>query len=292
MRMFPLSKSCTTVFVSSCPSGVDAAIATAGTATVHEGDRDDPAERDVRGRRSRIRSPSRRASVGTSSGIEAKRRRYAGQAGMSSRQNDVRLDRRPGGEALHDEEGREPASEQRRDRAAPHAEHGQEPGDRRPLREPRAPEELAQLAHLLPPVLEVEVEVAVELQGGDRRSRARCQSGLVERERRDLAEPAHLPEQEDEERRDDRGSAREPLAPAARHDVGEGDARDDEEVRRLERCGGADQEAGQDRVRDTARRERPDDEEHAARTTTIDGKSAIAVRPSACGRNCSLQRSW
>ena len=34
------------------------------------------------------RSPSLRASVGTSSGIDANNRRYAGQAGMSRRQNE------------------------------------------------------------------------------------------------------------------------------------------------------------------------------------------------------------
>ena len=128
--------------------------------------------------------------------------------------------------------------------------------------QPRAPEELAQLIHLRPPMLEVEVEVSAEVQVRDGRDRARGDLGLLERERGELAEPAYLPEEEDEERRHDRGSAREPLAPTARDDVGEGDTRHHEEVRRLEGTGGADHQAGHDRIQDTAGREGADDEEH------------------------------
>ena len=84
----------------------------------------------------------------------------------------VRLDGRSRGEALHDQEGTEPPAEQRRHRSASHANDGDEASERRPLRQPRAPEELAQVVHLLAPVVEVELEVAVELE--IERQRIRC----------------------------------------------------------------------------------------------------------------------
>ncbi len=112
---------------------------------------------------------------------------------------------------------------------------GDEPGERRPLDEPLAPEELAELVHLLAPVIEVQVEVAVEVELDRERARPRREPGLLERERRDLAEPAHLPEEQDEQRRRDRDAAREPLAPAASDDVREQRAGRDEQVRRLQR---------------------------------------------------------
>ena len=68
---------------------------------------------------------------------------------MSSRQKVLGLDVRARRESLDDEKGREPAREERGDRAAPHAEDRDEAGDRCPLRDPRAPEELAHVVHLL-----------------------------------------------------------------------------------------------------------------------------------------------
>ena len=94
------------------------------------------------------RSPSRRASVGTSSGIDANSRRYAGQAGMSRRQNEPDSMVARAENPFTTRNAAEPPAEQGRDRAASDAKDGDEPGERRPLREPRAPEELAQLIHL------------------------------------------------------------------------------------------------------------------------------------------------
>ena len=68
----------------------------------------DPARSDLggRGRLDPLPEPSR--SVGTRSGIDAKSSRYAGHAGMSSRQNEFGLDDCERREALHDQECREP----------------------------------------------------------------------------------------------------------------------------------------------------------------------------------------
>ena len=91
------------------------------------------------------RAPRRRASVGTRSGIDAKSSRYAGQAGMSSRQNVLAsmLARSEKPFTRMNAASQPPSSAAIA--SAPHAEHGEEPGERGPLREPRAPEELAQL---------------------------------------------------------------------------------------------------------------------------------------------------
>jgi hypothetical protein len=116
---------------------------------------------------------------------------------------------------------------------------------------------------------------------------------LLERERRDLPEAPHLPEEEHEERRKDGDPARETLAPAASHDVRERRAGHDEQVRRLEDL----PPAPMSTPARAASVIRPGASERTtkyapARTSTIDGKSDIAVSPSACGRNCSVQRSW
>ena len=159
------------------------------------------------------RGPSRRESVGTRSGIDAKRSRYAGQAGMRRRQNVFAWMSGSSGEALHEEERAEPAREQACDRAAPDAQHGQQPGERRPLCQAGAPEELAEVVHLLAPVLEVELDVAVDVECDDG-SRSGRDPDLLHREQRELPERALLPEGQDEDGRDDRGAERDPLTPA------------------------------------------------------------------------------
>ena len=136
------------------------------------------------------------------------------------------------------------------------------PCDGRPLGEPSTPEELAQLIHLQAPVLEVELEVAVEPEVGRNRQGAGGQLRLVQRERRDLAQPLHLPEQEDEKRRDGSRPTGERLAPPPCHDIGERDADRDQEVRRLERCCGAQEEAREHGIRHSSRRKRAHDEEN------------------------------
>ena len=165
VRMFPLSKSCTTVFCCVCRSGEEARDRDAGDEHGRDGRDGDPARCDrARSGPAATRAPSRRGSVGTRSGIDAKSSRYAGHAGISSRQNEPDSIDASGEKPFTTRNAasqppRSAATAPRRTRTT-----AMQPGERRPLREPLAPEELAKLVHLVAPVLEVDVEVAVELQ--------------------------------------------------------------------------------------------------------------------------------
>ena len=240
--------------------GDEAAIAAAGIATVRTAAT--TTQRQAIGPRNRAAGCGRRAggrSVGTSSGIAAKRIRYAGQAGMSSRQNvfawmSARVEK-----PFTSEERGEPAAEERGDGRSPDTKDGEQAGERRPLGEPRAPEELAQLIHLQAPVVEVELDVAVDVERDE--PRAGRHSHLPEREHRKLAEAALLPEHEHEQARDDRGSEDDPLTPAARDQVRERGAGAHQEVRRLRRACRPQEQSRQRGLGDPARIERAHDEE-------------------------------
>ena len=150
-------------WVSACDgpsSGVDTAIAAAGHEQVRTATRAIQREATGDDDGGRSRSPSRRASVGTRSGIAANSSRYAGHAGMRSRQKLFAWMSARGENPFTTRNAASQPAEQRCDRAASHAEHGDETRDRRPLRDASAEEELAHVVHLLEPVVEVEVEVA------------------------------------------------------------------------------------------------------------------------------------
>ena len=197
-----------------------------------------------------------------------------------------------GRKALHEDERCEPAGQERTDCTAPHPEDCEQAGERRPLREPCAPEELAQVVHLLAPVIEVELDVPVDVDCHDSGGACR-EPDLLEREHGKLAEPALLPDGEHEQRGHDRGTEDEARSPAPRDEVREDGADAHEEVRWLHSSRCSEQEARHRRVG----RRRPASSERTrkradASTSTIEGKSAIAVSPSAWGRKCSVQRSW
>ena len=172
----------------------------------------------------------------------------------------VGLDRRTGEKPFTTRNAASQPAEQRRDRAASHAEDGEQPGERRPLGEACAPEELAELIHLRAPVLEVEVDVSAEVDverdercarrdvrllhassGGCRGrapSRARARAGG-----------------------DERGPNTTPSRQRRATRIRERSADAHEQVRRLHPARGPEQEPGQHGVGDPARVERAHDEE-------------------------------
>ena len=166
--------------------------------------------------------------------MEAKSRRYAGHAGISSRQNEPDSIDASGEKPFTTRNAasqppRRAATAPRRTRTtASSPANGAHCASRWLQKNSRS------CVHLVAPVLEVDVEVAVELQVDRERARSHGDTRLVEGERRNLTQPTHLPEQEDEQRGSDRDAAREALAPAARDDVREERARSDEQVRRLQ----------------------------------------------------------
>ena len=229
------------------------------------------------------RSPSRRASVGTSSGIEAKRRRYAGHAGMRRRQNVFAWMSARGEKPLTTRNAAEPAAQQRRDGAASHAEHGEQAGERRPLGEPSAPEELAQLS----PSASSSARSRARSSGRGRARRASARTGcdarLLEREGGKLAQS---PRSFQSARTSSAGTIAAAQARPSRHrratTIGETDAAADQEVRRLQSRRRADEDARRAPRRSSGRVESErTTKSAAASTSTIDGKSAIAVSPSA-----------
>ena len=221
VRMLPVGNSWTTAGVGGSIR-LDAAIATAGTATVNTA-----ASAIQRGAigpptvrvQPLAEAPRERRDQQRNRGEEQEVR---GPRGHEQAPERVRFDVRPGREAFDHEERPEPPRKQCRDRPAPHAEHREEAGEGNPLREPSAPEELAKIVHLLAPVVDVQLEVAIERERD--RAAARGEPRLLEGESRNLAEAPVLPEDEDEQSRDRRSRTGDPFAPPARSEVGQTDS--------------------------------------------------------------------
>ena len=264
VRMFPLSKSCTTVFCCVLPSAEDAAIATPGTSTVATAAT--AIQRCVTGPlvTGSTRAPSRRGERRDEQRDRGEEQEIRGPRGHQQPPERAGLDRRERREALHDEERGEPAAEEGCDRAAPDAYDREQPGERRPLGEPLAPEELAERVHLVAPVLEVEVEVAVELQV-DREVARACRHAGPRRARTREPDPARAPSRS--RRTSNAGAIATPHARPSRQRRATTYASDraarDEQVRRLQRRGGADEHACEHGVRDAAGLQRPHDEQRA-----------------------------
>ena len=136
-----------------------------GRRNEHGRDRHDtyPAARDPRlGRRCEALSEPPR-DRGYQKRDRCEQQEVCGPRGHQQPPEGVGLDVSAWRESLDDEKGSEPAREQRGDRRTPDSEHCDHACDRRPLRDPSAPEELAQVVHLPSPVVEVELDVAIEV---------------------------------------------------------------------------------------------------------------------------------
>ena len=169
-----------------------------------------------------------------------------------------------------------------------HPQDGDESGDGRPLGDACAPEELAQVVHLTEPVVEIELEVPVQV---DREGRARCDAHLIGCHGREIAKALLFPVREHEDAGEEREHEHRAARPASRNEVRKHRADGEQVVRRLQSTCRSRDQACEGRLGQAVGPRERSTRSAASSTRAIEGKSGIAVRPSACGRNCSIHFS-